>query len=722
MKRATLLFASTIFVSAGLLFFVQPMFAKMVLPILGGSTAVWTTAMLFFQTALLAGYAYAHLLVRRVAPVWQAGIHLGLLLTGLAFLPMMLPDGTSVSPDGSPVVQTLWIFALGVGIPFLALAANAPLLQSWYARVEGAQASDPYWLYAASNAGSMIALMAFPVAAEPFLGAAEISTSWAFCYGALVLAITICALTTLRAGRGEVAVIDEPVAPVSYSDLARWAGFAFVPSSLMLGVTALISRDLGSFPLIWVLTLGLYLLSYVVAFSIRLHLGKTVLAILIPAALIGALLPWVFPGLLGNHLPIYVFILAGFFAIALALHTKLYQNRPPASGLTPFYFAMAAGGALGGIFNSLLAPVLFPDLWELPVVLVLAGLALSGSRQMVKDVAIAIASGILIIGIALGLGHSDLLEGLPITPFHIGALLTVLTLFLFRAHALRFTGTAAMFFLFSISVTDDNEVVLRERSFFGIHKVREDPATGMRQLIHGSTQHGAQMIADTEGQLGFLGYYHLGSPFGQILMSDTIGAEARIGVVGLGVGALACYSRPGQDWRFYEIDPVVDEIARNTDLFTYLHECTPEAPTVLGDARITLQRETGAPFDVLVIDAYSSDAIPVHLITQEAMELYLSRLTPSGILIFHISNRYYDLTGVIAAAASTLGIPAMDLYVPVASDDPDRIYRLPTHVAVLSRDQSVLDQINAKGQWQVMAHTSGPLWTDDHSSLLNALR
>lgn len=715
-------FTTTIFVSASLLFFVQPMYAKLVLPLLGGAPAVWTTAMLFFQSVLLAGYAYSHAVSTRLPARRQLAPHLVVWACGLAFLPIGVPAGWTYDVTASPIGQTLMVFAMGVGWPFFALAANAPLLQKWYASSGGPAAGDPYHLYAASNAGSLIALLGYPLLAEPLLGTQAISRSWAVGYMVLGVGLVVCGLLAAREAAPHPDAPKAAAYRLMLPDFVRWVGLAFVPSSMMLGVTSTISNDIGAFPLVWVLPLALYLLTFVIAFAERVRPPQRLVAAAFLVTVIAAVVPMATSMLPGLGWIGFAVLFAAFFSVALLCHMRLYETRPPVAGLTPFYFAMATGGALGGLFNSVIAPVAFDGTTETLIVFALAGLALAGRWRPLRDtigaaasVAVAVGTATL-IALAFSLAPDD--DFIVFAASTAGALLLLAA----RTAPLRFALTTAGLLIVGNWLYGNQGVIHKARSFFGVYTVRDDAATGLRTLGHGTTQHGLEFIADLDTRPRILSYYHPNGPLGQIFRSGAVGPDARVGIVGLGVGALACYARAGQQWRFYEIDGLIDEIARTPSLFSYLAHCAGEAPTVLGDARVTLAREADARFDLLVIDAYSSDAIPVHLITIEAIELYLSRLAPGGLLAFHISNRYYRLAPVLGDAARALGVDGYEQFHAATADRPLELGESEAHVVILSRDPGSLSRFAGDPRWHRLVPAGKTVWTDDHANLLGALK
>ncbi|MEO0381062.1 MAG: fused MFS/spermidine synthase, partial [Pseudomonadota bacterium] len=651
-------FTLTIFLSASLLFFVQPLFAKMVLPQIGGAPAVWTTAMLFFQLMLIAGYVYAHVLTRYVPAKLQLPVHVAFWAVALAFLPLSSAEGWVYDATASTTWQTLQLFAMGVGVPFALLSANAPLLQAWYVRSGGYSAQDPYFLYGASNVGSLLALLAFPLVAEPLLGAEQISMTWAggfVLFGALMILSGLQAKSVARPST-QAQASEAPTAAPSMKKIATWMFIAFVPSSLMLTITTKISADLGALPLIWVIPLALYILSFVIAFSNRTFVPRKYLKIAAIASVAicavlmsGRIIAW--------YAPITAILFApALFVIAVQAHRTLYDRRPAAAHLTVFYIAMSVGGALGGVFNSILAPFLFTAIYEGYVTLVLIGVLFVVSGRVKADKrSISLA---VLFAITAALSFEFLTQGLGLS-MSVWVMIGVAVSFAVALSVLHRNPVAILLglctFLTLDLVKSPTDNLFRDRSFFGAHKVYNLEET--RVYVNGTTIHGTQRLDEYGTRPTPLSYYHPTSPMAQVLDSD-FGVEAdRIGVVGLGVGSLACYAQPGQTWDFYEIDEMVDRVARDPALFTYMSECAPDSETFLGDARVVLAQQD-VRYDVLYLDAYSSDSIPMHLLTREAIELYRNRVTDQGALVFHITNRYYDIAMPLARLADDLGLHA----------------------------------------------------------------
>ncbi len=711
------LFTLTIFLSASLLFFVQPLFAKIALPQIGGAPAVWTTAMLFFQTVLIAGYAYAHFSTRYLPVVGQMGLHIALWAVALFFLPLSIRTGVSFDADTPVALQTLLLFAAGVGVPFAVLSANAPLIQSWYSKTGGPSAHDPYFLYGASNLGSLGALLAFPLVAEPLLGVSQIGVVWAVGFVLLGGFLFSSGMVARRGGANQPAEREQRAARPGLRTTAYWLFLAFIPSSLMLSVTAKISRDIGSFPLIWVVPLAIYLLTFVLTFTNRPLFGKDALRWM----LVGGMaffcyfltttvntLTWVSVGLL----------VASFFGITMVAHSALYAARPDKSQLTYFYMMMSIGGALGGLFNSIIAPTIFDDLYETRIIVFLAlALFLVGGRKWsVRDIAIDGIFAVVVVtpfvAVALGLWGADISFAYRISAGLIAFAILV-------THMIRLPVIGAAIVALVLGATyNHGDVIFKDRSFFGTHQVIE--VDGMRLYVNGSTLHGAQSIEDLEkSRPRPMNYYHAAAPMGQVMMSDFAQNAKDIGIVGLGVGSLACFAQPGQTWQFYEIDALVDQVARNSSLFTFVNNCTPDAPTHLGDARIVLEQQKDVRYDIIVIDAFSSDAIPVHLSTNEAIALFRDRLKPGGLLLLHISNRYYNMSVPMARVADEIGMHIRFQEFANADNLPGAAS---SRVVLMSVDPQSLAEFDADGRWRVLESDGEPAWTDEYANILSVMR
>ncbi|MBL8571884.1 MAG: fused MFS/spermidine synthase [Phreatobacter sp.] len=711
----TTLFAVTIGLSAFLLFSVQPMFARLVLPLLGGAPAVWNTAMAFFQVALLAGYAYAHG-ATRVAPAIQRPLQLALLCAGAFALPIALPADPGVPVDGSPIPWLLGTATTTIGLPFLALAANAPLMQAWFARAS--RGADPYFLYAASNIGSVAALLAYPLVIEPSLPLPDQARLWTLGYAALAVLIAGCALASGRESQVHDAAAEaRATTPIRIQ--LQWIALAAIPSALLLGVTGHITTDIAAVPLLWIGPLALYLATFVIAFAARPPIAAATSLKIAPYAVVALVLGFWLPGAKWAAFALH---LVGFFFLALACHGALVERRPPAGQLTRFYICLSAGGALGGTLTALAAPMVFADILEYPLAIAAACLALRAAdapRATWRDPAVGGAAAIGFLAVARlldpGAGASGAVLGLAVVG--LGAALVFAT----RARPARLAATVAAALLVA-PVTRSVSPLLQERSFFGVFRVSDDADARHRLFWHGTTLHGVQ--ATTPGRRrDTLVYYDKDGPVGQIAARFAQRLEAaRIGVVGLGAGALACYARPGQDWTFIEIDPLVVRIARDSGLFTLLAECAPQARTVLGDGRLVLQREAAVRYDALIVDAFSSDGVPTHLLTREALALYRARLAPGGLLLLNLSNRFLALEPVLAATAAEAGLAGVAQEYRRAASAPGEL-AVAAHWAVLAAEPATLAPLAVDTRWRrLVADGRTRAWTDTYSNVFAALR
>jgi hypothetical protein len=721
-------FTATIFLSALLLFSVQPMFARMVLPTLGGAPAVWAVSMCFFQALLLLGYAYAHVLEARAPAHLALPLHLAVLAVALLALPVAMPARAGAVPDNA-YLQLIAILAVGVGLPFFALAANAPLLQAWFARADQIRGADAYALYRASNAGSLAALAAYPVLIEPLLPLKTQSRIWGGGFVALVIAIAACGYLARNARPFAPLDLREPAAGAigaahtSWRQRATWAFLAFVPSGLLVAFTTYVTTDLASAPLLWVIPLAIYLATFIAAFRPQPPAGARPLGILQPVsvALTLALMEWDMS---------FAWVLAcaagtlAFTVTSLLLHRELYERRPDTARLTDFYLWLSAGGALGGVFSALLAPHLFSNVLEFPLLLV-AGLLWRFSaswpgmtRQARQRLVAALAAAAALVLLSAFVAPWT---WTPTLRFYALAGLAAAMIAALRWPLLEQTAALALALAVAV-LPNGNRPVHAARSFYGTHKVIERPGTPYRVLLHGVTLHGAQRITP-EGSGARpvpLTYYHPSGPLarGLSLARAAAGGPSRplrVGIVGLGTGAMACHAVDGDRWRFFELDPEVIGIASNPAYFTYLRACQPDARIVAGDARLTIAREAPASFDYLVIDAFSSDAIPIHLLTVEAIALYARLLSPRGVLAMHVSNQNLDLTPVVESNLARIGGLAA-----VYAQGESGGGAIRSQVVLVARDAAILAPALA---WPKARRLDSPTvrpWTDDYSDILSS--
>jgi hypothetical protein len=725
------LFASALLLNALLIFWVQPMFAKMVLPLLGGSPSVWTTCMLFFQAALLAGYAYGHAGIQALGIRRHALVHSVIVWLPLLLLPIGVDQSTAAA-TGEPITWLLQTMGSSVGLPFVVLASTAPLLQRWYSSLDKRSAADPYWLYSASNVGSFVALLAFPILFEPMIPLGRQTAIWKVAYAIVAALMTACAVSVLRASSSADAQhhteSDSQSAPpltappLTAGTRLRWLALSFAPSTLMLGVTTYLSTDVAPVPLLWVLPLACYLLTFIVAFGWYSDAMHTTVRRLLPSVLLPLVLLIVSQAPVPLWLAIPIHVL-GFTVLAMLCHGELACDRPGVQHLTEFYLWLAAGGVLGGVFNTLVAPQVFTSVAEYPLAIACACLvcvpkpqfreAIANPRSMLRPAFAAALATVLLVGARLGgvaRFPTMVFLGAPALIFWSGA----------KHNTARFSVgiiglLAALAIGNAIAPTGGGQTLYADRTFFGVYRVRTDASRHFVSLVHGTTTHGRQVVGDANPEP--LTYFHRDSPIGQVF--EVLGADAgSVGVIGLGTGTLAAYARPGSQWTFYEIDGAVERIARDTRFFRYLERCGAQCSVVLGDARLTLARSNVA-HDMLVLDAFSSDAIPIHLLTAEALRAYETRLSANGVLAFHISNRHIKLAPVIARLARERGLTALTRLDKRA--DSKRGYEASEWV-VMARHPERLQSLASDTRWASLVADARPAWTDDFSNIWSELR
>lgn len=699
-------FVAASFLGSGLLFLVQPMVARMLLPLAGGTPSLWNTSLVFFQLVLLAGYGFAHLSTRRLGMRLHPLLQIALLAIPVLVLPVSVSDSWRLPGDQSPALWVLAVLALAVGLPFFALSTSSPTLQRWFAATDHPAAANPYFLYAAGNLGSVLALVSYPFVVEPLLSISAQARLWTALYVFFVAASGAAAwLTRQRRTATSVEVTHSP--PIAPARRMRWLLWSFVPSALMLGVTRHIGTDVASVPLLWIAPLLLYLSTFIMAFG-RVSHRRTALAAgvvrygVIPLALLFVVNSVSLIAQIAIHL-------TWFFFAALLAHSRLSEDRPAPDRLTEFYLWISVGGVLGGAFAALLAPVIFSSVLEYPIAIGLAVLLVGSGRARIS-VPARVAGAFVILMLGLGwLANTQRLHVLAILFAAVGLANAALTLRSARSYA----GAVAVALL-AVLVIQPAGLLDQQRSFFGVYRVVEK-SDGTLQLASGTTNHGTQIYVDGEPALRPASYYHPAGPIGEVIANA---AQRRdVGIVGLGVGGLAGYGRPGDTYTFFEIDPTVVEIAWDTDYFTYLSSTPAAVRVVIGDGRLTLE-DSPDRYDILVVDAFSSDAIPIHLLTTEAVASYLDRLNEGGALAIHISNRHFALEPVLGRIADEL-----DLYGRARFHHPNEAEKLEgafaSHWVVLARDPRTVQWMSE--EWQSL-RTGGPLWTDDYSDILRVLK
>jgi hypothetical protein len=729
------LFSGTLFVSAALMFIVQPMFGKTLLPMLGGSPAVWNTCMVFYQTILFLGYLYAHTLSTYVGQPRQIQIHAAVIFLSFLALPIALPE-LQPPTETNPTFWLMWVLLLSIGLPFFVVSTTSTLLQKWFANIGHQTSHDPYYLYAASNSGSLLALLSYPFLIEPTLGLATQKMVWSGGYVLLCVLVLSCGVLLWRSPSAEKREQDnlpKTIKKISLRIQLHWGFLAFVPSSLLLGLTNFISTDIASVPLLWIIPLTLFLLSFVWVFSTwgaRIHpfMVNFQPIVLLPFIAYS----FINPALLPYWLDLVLHLVAFFLAI-MVCHGELAKSRPNTEHLTTFYLIMAFAGMLGGMFNTFIAPFVFDSVYEYPIMIVAALLLrpnLWGESSLkILNLKTLISQSLFpVVLFILGLSFYYTVDDFPRYLDSVGGALILgagLT-YAYRKQALTLALLTGTLLFFSLGLHSSlSHTLYQKRSFFGVFSVREallrdenGRSEKYHALFHGTTKHGAERLADSLKTTP-LTYYSRQGPIGQLFKEfDADNDQWVVGSVGLGAGALACYAKPNQHWTFYEIDPLVVKIARNTDYFHYLALCAKNSKMQMGDARLSLKKEPKQKFDLLILDAFSSDSVPIHLLTQEAMKLYFDRLKPTGILAFHITNRHLDIKKVMANHVQTLNLSArIQAFKPI---NPAPLITA-TDWVVIVKDPQVLMRLDKSrlGTWQKLPlYFNMKPWTDDFTNIL----
>lgn len=736
-------FSATLLLSAFLLFGVQPLFGKMILPMLGGAPAVWNTAMVFFQAMLLAGYAYAYLTTRLMGVGAQAVLHILILLACAVFLPISIPMGWREPPAVSnPAFWQIGMMTVAIGGPFFVLAGTAPMLQRWFSLSPHPDAHNPYFLYAASNLGSMLALLLYPFVAEPLLKMKAQSMSWSMGYGLLILLTASCAFLPRRTDDKNGADRSSPANDniLTPARICLWLLLAFTPSSLMLGVTTYITTDMASVPLLWILPLALYVGTFIIAFARAqpvtlnkvLEWQATFLLLVIASWIVG----WQF-----NKVLAIAVHLGLFFLTALSCHMQLAAVRPDARNLTAFYLIMSIGGVLGGIFNALIAPQVFTLPIEYMLVLVLSGFLHYQPDRMQSSAASKDFST---------KPRKDVIAPAKIPVMVVMVVLSALALSLFPSRVVASLGGfmifAALFCIYSrrrVFVVSATVVAaaalllhpgamwkfssaprLLERNYFGVMRVSDVENPPMRLFVHGTTLHGTQPLEGPYRMVPISYYYPGATPAGDVFGAlDLQEGAQRIAVLGLGAGTVACFTHAERHFDFYEIDPDVRKIAENPDLFTYLSDCGSPYDVIIGDARLQIAKAPDGIYDLIFLDVFSSDNIPVHVMTTEAFSAYLRKLKPGGMILMNISNRHLDLKPVTAAVARDLGIAVIHKDTRDGKIPGTEIPYAGTMYALFAAEQGTLTPFLSFPGWHtVAAPPHKAAWSDDFSNIVSALR
>jgi hypothetical protein len=728
-----ILFTATLFGSASLMFVLQPMFGKALLPLLGGSPAVWNTCMVFYQTILFFGYLYAHYLSTSQPQHRQILIHAAVILISCIALPLALPENIQPPTQNNPTFWILWTLLLTIGLPFFVVSTTGPLIQKWFSHIGHHTSQDPYYLYAASNAGSLLALLSYPFIIEPNIGLSEQKVIWSAGYIILGLLISGCATLLWRHQKklDPSQETPETTTELTLNTKLHWLVLAFVPSSLLLGLTNFISTDIASVPLLWIIPLTLYLLSFIIVFS---KWGQKIHGSMLAIQPI-VLLPFIAYSFINPAvLPFWVDLtlhLTAFFLAVMVCHGELAKTRPHTNHLTTYYLIMSFAGMLGGMFNTFIAPFIFNSVYEYPIMIILALLLrpnlTSKSENTYRQLGLQTIFPVALLfgGLALFLITDNL--GPYIDTIGASLILLVGLTYAFRSKPVTLSLLTAVIIFFTLGLHSLLTTTLHQkRTFFGVLSVRESTLIDEQnrpekyhEFFHGTTKHGAQRLVAGQQQAP-LTYYSRPGPIGQLFKTYELESqEWVIGAVGLGAGALACYSRPNQAWSFYEIDPTVVEIAKNPSYFKYLYLCGKNIQMHIGDARLSLLKEPDNKFDLLIMDAFSSDSVPTHLLTQEALELYFSKLKPTGILAFHITNRHLSLKKILADHARQLKYSAL-----IQEFKPQKNIPLviATDWVVLAKkgERLALLQKSRAGNWeQLPLYFDMKPWTDDFTNILS---
>ncbi len=668
------LYAATIFLGAFLLFLVQPIMAKQILPWFGGSAAVWATCMVFFQVTLLAGYAYADWTTRRMTPRTQTRVHIGLLLLSLALMPI-IPDA-AWKPTGqeNPSMRILGMLAVSIGLPYLMLSTTSPLVQAWFARRYAG--TLPYRLFALSNFASLLALLAYPVLVEPWISTRAQSITWSVAYSVFVVLCTVAGLSSLKAAAAAKGVAAEAAAtveeaPPSMGRQLLWLVLAALGSFMLLAVTNHICQNVASIPFLWIVPLSLYLATFILAFDHPrwYHRGFfiTLTAISLPT------MAWMFDSLeLVYAIPIY---LVGLFAVCMFCHGEFAQLKPAPRYLTTYYLMLSLGGAIGGLLVGVVAPYVLPGHFEIVIGLIACGLLL-----MVRT----LSWGWWATGIATAVvGTTAWASGQAIED--------------------QFVNTRVMM-----------------RNFYSAIRTRDAAApTPFRSLVHGGIMHGGQLL-DQDKQLLASSYFGPTSGFGRLFaaLPDT---PRRVGVIGLGAGSITAHARAGDVFRFYEINPQVVELAYRE--FTFLTATPAKTAVVLGDGRLSLEREEPQQYDVIAVDAFSGDAIPMHLLTRESLAIYVRHLKPDGVIAFQATNRFVDIAPVVERLAAEHGMTSVMITDYPSSTDGVDYWLSSTDQILITRNRSLLEHEKIRSVAQRIDPRPGfPVWTDDFNNLLTVLK
>lgn len=695
-----LTFSITLFISAFLLFSIQPMVAKALLPFYGGTPAVWIVCMLFFQCVLLASYAYVWLLSQSKRVILWRNIHALLILISLITLPLILRP---TSTEGAPEWNILLTLLIELGLPLLVIGASAPLLQFAYSQTTAKDARDPYFLYAASNVGSLLALVLYPCCLERYIGLTQQFYFWNIGYG-IYLLLLAPVLFLNRFQPLAVSTIQE--GQITWRDIATWIFLSFIPCSMMLGVTLFITADVAATPLFWVLPLALYLITFIITFNkkplishgwvIRNSLFFLIFTLLCFILGVSQIKAW----------QLVLFNLLSFFVLGLLCHGELYLKRPSTNYLPVFYFCLSLGGALAGVFNGLIAPHWFNGVYEYPIAILLSLFALP-KIKLTKGW----WSPVVVLGLILFQYYfPDLLVIKPLSSVQIAAIMILIILVLFMQSNLnRFLSMAILFVFIFSPLFQSNKVLLQQRNFYGVKQVVEKD--GVHVLISHSTVHGLQEINKNK-PIGFTTYY--GALEEVIGLLQKKAQSMTVTLIGLGAGTMVCQHREADELTVIEIDQQMIDLAKDSQLFTYLRDCSPKLKVIKNDGRLAVAQLPKHSQNLIILDAFNSDSIPVHLMTLEAFTLYKNKLKPKGVILVNITNRHIKLLPVLTAIGRALN--DIVLFLPHRGDP--KLGQFDSEWVLLTTDEELAFQLMAKSGWRFMDKEEPFLWTDDYSNIV----
>ncbi len=733
MKPYVPVFSITLLLSAILLFTVQPMFSKMILPYLGGAPQTWNTSMLFFQLCLLAGYAYAHGTTRYMSVKAQSILHIILLIIFVFILPITIPEGWEPPGGDDPTLWQLSLMATVVGGPFFVISGSAPMLQRWFSITDHKDAHDPYFLYGASNLGSMSGLLLYPILIEPLFTVNQQSNNWMYGYIILIALTILCSLLIWKyKEKKEDHDLDNTTTQdlITNSQRIKWIILSFIPSSLMLGVTTHITTEIASVPLLWVLPLALYIGTFIIVFARKpiFTSDQIMWACGLGVAVLAA--QYIAVKNMNDYPVLMITLRLGvFFLLALSCHTALAESRPSARKLTEFYLIMSFGGAIGGFFNAIIVPnyIIIPV--EYPLLLIAAVLvryintpeqSFSNLLAKIKDKnsnlfnfnnIVIVATPLIISIIGLTIHGKVGIEWLSATIFFVFAILI-----LKKRWAFSLVIIPSMMIPY---MSTPGTLLYQDRDFFGVIRISETP--NERILLHGSTNHGTQPTS-VRYPLTKISYYGDTSPVSDLFrIADRKEGPQRVAVLGLGIGVTACYTKPGRHFDFYEIDRKIVEIAENTKYFTYLSDCGSPYDVILGDARLKINQKPNEYYDFILVDVFSSDNIPMHLLTKEAVEIYLSKLKKGGLLVMHISNRFLDLEPVIAQIGKKIGVPTFSRVGIGEMNEKVNIRTYDAHFAAFTYNEDIIKKLEELTWTPARTREGVKAWTDQYSNIINSL-